>query len=669
MSDSSNVSDDQVSDGPALTTPDSTTTGAETGGTTDKPVILGEKAWLAEAMLGSSRVRLPPRMTSFLRTWYLPLWGGTMAALGISAVAGWAVLSVLFFVAATTVDVAGNRVQAKYEAVLARAGATAPLRGLARSLLAVVALAQYTADPGGDVLLAYVLVVVAVQVSWFGALIGARWLGPKQPMLLYRPGGPQPALSLRYAKSLARAQDMPIVPLAVEILAVIVLIWNLAVPSAAAASYVVVGLGVLGLLVLAVRRALELRRLARRAGRDQAATKAQLGRAAPTALLYMTGGVEQSKYILNQWMPAFAQVQQPTIVIVREASQLPGIVASEIPIVYAPSTRHVEDLVLPSVQVAFYPANAGKNVHLLREAGIKHVFLNHGDSDKSTSANPVARVYDEVWVAGRAALDRYAAAGVEVRGHGIVGRPQVESLAVGGLGHDRTTLLYAPTFEGYYEESNYSSLERMGPAMIAAVLEHHPDVRIWFKPHPASGVQRPGMKRAREEIVQLLRSAPTSHGHLCVDDRPTMTLLDCFAQADVLVSDISSVVTDFLYTERPLIVTNPRHLSVEEFKATFPTQQSSYVLEQDLTNFADVFADALGEDSMQQERREMKRYVLGDLPEGPMAAFTRNTARIIEQAKRDRALITNEFRVRSVQREDTGRDPGEENEGDAAVTE
>ena len=81
------------------------------------------------------------------------------------------------------------------------------------------------------------------------------------------------------------------------------------------------------------------------------------------------------------------------------------------PVVYAPKTRHVEELIRPTTMVAYYLANAGKNVHLLREASIRHVFLNHGDSDKSTSANPVSRVYDGVWVAGQAAIDRYKAAG------------------------------------------------------------------------------------------------------------------------------------------------------------------------------------------------------------------------------------------------------------------
>ena len=69
-----------------------------------------------------------------------------------------------------------------------------------------------------------------------------------------------------------------------------------------------------------------------------------------------------------------------------------------------------------SVRVELKPAKTSKNLHLLRDPGIKHVFIVHGDCDKVSSIYPFTRVYDEVWVAvraGREAADRHppAAAG------------------------------------------------------------------------------------------------------------------------------------------------------------------------------------------------------------------------------------------------------------------
>ena len=55
---------------------------------------------------------------------------------------------------------------------------------------------------------------------------------------------------------------------------------------------------------------------------------------------------------------------------------------------------------LPDVRVAMYTANVGKTIHMLREPGVQHVFIGHGDSDKTASFNPFSKVYSEIWVAG-----------------------------------------------------------------------------------------------------------------------------------------------------------------------------------------------------------------------------------------------------------------------------
>ena len=67
-----------------------------------------------------------------------------------------------------------------------------------------------------------------------------------------------------------------------------------------------------------------------------------------------------------------------------------------------------------AVRVAFFVANGQKNGDLWRNPHLRHVFLGHGDSDKATSATPIARLYDQVWVAGRAGIDRYRAAGIDI---------------------------------------------------------------------------------------------------------------------------------------------------------------------------------------------------------------------------------------------------------------
>jgi hypothetical protein len=383
-----------------------------------------------------------------------------------------------------------------------------------------------------------------------------------------------------------------------------------------------------------------------RVGRYERQLMAELTAYSPDVIVYMTAAAGQSAYILNQWLPALDRMDKRGIILVREANNITPIAETTLPIIYAPRTRDVERFVLPSVKLALYPANGGRNVHLAREAGIRHIFLNHGDSDKSTSANPVSRLYDEVWVAGQTAIDRYQAADIKIprENFAIVGRPQVDALRVGPRpDRDQPRVLYAPTFEGHYEEANYSSLEVMGPQMIRAILAERPDIGIIFKHHPSTGMERKSMLTAKAEVARLLVQAPNARQHIIAEQHPEMTLNDCFEMADVLISDISSVVTDFLHTERPVLVSNPMGLPPEEFRAVFPSQAASYIIDPDLTAFLATLDDALGPDSMHDERVAIKRYVLGDLPDGPLQAFCDEIDRAYTDAVAHQARVRNTF--------------------------
>ena len=185
----------------------------------------------------------------------------------------------------------------------------------------------------------------------------------------------------------------------------------------------------------------------------------------------------------------------------------------------------------------------------------------------------------------------------------------------------------------------------MGTQLIEQILTLYPQVRVIFKPHPASGVQRPGMTEARVAIIEMLAKHPGNH--LYVGPESELTLYECFDLADAMISDISSVVTDYLYTERPLVTSNPRRLPRDLFFHTFPTQRASYVLERSLENFTEVMDDALGPDTQREPRLAVKKWVLGDHPEGPTATFVAQSDRLTREASEHAAGIRNEFRVKS----------------------
>lgn len=566
---------------------------------------------------------------------------GAVLALVLSVIFGWVWVGLVAVVVACVIDVLAARGNSSDTIILHRLRVENSLRIFVYVVIFAAALAR--ADHG-----IAATAVLAAGVGSYGSQslyrLAARWLVRRQPALRYVPEGKQEQALVDFARAYMRGM-LQSVPLVVIELVVIVVATIVVVEGHAALGCWIVATGWVASLAAAYANFREIWRLGADETVEALAADVQrfLDELAPEYVTYLSAGAGQSAYILNQWIPVIEEVPAPGFVLVRESTNLAPIQKTTLPVIHAPQTRHVEELTAGRVNVAYYLANAGKNVHLLREAAVKHVFLNHGDSDKSTSANPVSRVYDEVWVAGQAAIDRYESAGIVIpaKNYKIVGRPQMAALIVGPRQDSRRTLLYAPTFEGYYEESNYSSQERMGPQMISHILRRHPDLRIIFKPHPNNGVQRPGMITARVEIAEML-----SHGdHLFVDPSSPVTLYDAFDQADLMISDISSVVTDFLYTERPVIVSNPTQMPHDLFVNTFPTQRYSYLLDGDLANLDEILDDTLGPDSMKADRISQKKHVLGDLPQGPMKAFVDESVRVNLESIAHTATIANRFRV------------------------
>ena len=94
---------------------------------------------------------------------------------------------------------------------------------------------------------------------------------------------------------------------------------------------------------------------------------------------------------------------------------------------------------------------------------------------------------------------------------------------------------------------------------------------------------------------------------------PLPTLYDCFNQADLLISDISSVVSDFIASGKPYVVTNPGGLDEDEFRQKFPTAAAAYLLDRDCAALSDILAQAAapGDDGLAEARRELRRYLLG----------------------------------------------------------
>ena len=568
--------------------------------------------WQELAWVAGSRSWLPSRVTRWLAdNLYLvalPYLGLVIALLAQQPV--WALALALL---AGVLEWAASRADSRLARILDTAGLIPPLRLAGRALLVAGTLYR----PG------YVAAMVVLLLAWLGLLGLLAGFSRNLPPLRYQPGAQaQPEPLAGYLRCFRRATGTPGWVVAAEAVALAGAAFagqsfGLPLPYLAGALAVVIA----GLTVRTFRGLLA------RAGADGQALLAELAAADPRYLVHVSMGAEHSRYIVNQWLPALDATPTNGLLAVREASQLLPLQPTRVPVVYVPSPRQLEQLTLPGVRVGFYLAFGEKNAHLLREPRLRHVMLLHGDSDKATSTNAQVRGFDQIWVAGQAGIDRYRAAGIDLPEDRfvIIGRPQVEpllnSLPTPG---EHPVLLYAPTFEGYYAETAHTSLDVMGPAMIRRLLAGFPQLRIWFKPHPSSGVVRPSMQAAIDEIDALLAGGD----HVLVDRNPGLTLTDCLAAADVLLSDISSVVSDYLATGRPVIVTNPDGLPPAEYAAAYPSQRGSYVVGPDLAGFEEAVAEALGPDPLRAEREELVGYLLGT--RHPQAAFDEALGRLAQ---------------------------------------
>ncbi|KES05661.1 membrane protein [Streptomyces toyocaensis] len=398
----------------------------------------------------------------------------------------------------------------------------------------------------------------------------------------------------------------------------------------------------------------------------------------PTVGLYFSGGVS-SAYQAGMWLEPLAGLDARPVIILRERFMVSKIAATDIPIVCLPRVPTLMRLEHSTLQVLLHPSNSGKTSQVLRIPTIKHAFVNHGESDKLSSCNPYAKAYDEVWVAGPAARERYALAEVGVEDKDVVeiGRPQLDAVRpyAGPPAGRRTTVLYAPTWEGWDGNPGNTSVIAAGENLVRALLAD-PGVRLLYKPHPLTGTVDPragavdrrirdlieaanrsrpapstelarltaqlnrltadGFRPAADQAERMLAhsapepgraeavarvtaaweeaywASPAEGEHRVVDDaRPS--LYSCFNVSDLLISDVSSVITDFLASGKPYAVTNTSGLTEEAFRAAFPTVAAATVLTPDATGVPALLESVRHpeKDQLADSRAALKLRLLG----------------------------------------------------------
>ncbi len=334
-----------------------------------------------------------------------------------------------------------------------------------------------------------------------------------------------------------------------------------------------------------------------------------------------------TEYHVEMWRPYLARIGLPWTIVTREEQAFVTLTAASagtgVPVVYCPLVSDLDTVVTPGVRCAFYVNNGMKNAHLVRIGHLTHIQLLHGDSDKASSFNPVTAMFDRIFVAGQAGIDRYATNGVIIppAKFDIVGRPQVESIAVRRSpirSVANPVVLYTTTWIGVYEDARYSSL-KIGETIIAKLIER--GATVILRPHPYTERDLDSIRHL-DRLVALLAAdrERTGRPHIFGAAATTgMTLFDCANRADALISDVSGVASDFLYSEKPFALTNMLAASADEFVEAFPLAKAAYVIDAGATNLDTVLEELLDTDPLDEIRRKVKSYYLGDFSEDSYA--------------------------------------------------
>ena len=361
--------------------------------------------------------------------------------------------------------------------------------------------------------------------------------------------------------------------------------------------------------VVAVKAAADLLRIRQR-HRDEFGIHGVLRALAPRFAVYWDGEPGMA-YQLSMWLPILDRLDRPYFVVVRDPDVLEDVATlTDRPVLARIRHNDLDTMIVPTLAAAFYVNNALSNVNFVRYPEIWHLQLNHGDSDKAPSYNPSMRMYDRDFVAGAAAVERFAAHDVATRSDffELVGRPQLAGVAaVPRLPNGSIErVLYAPTWAGFNADSAHSSLP-FGIEIVQELLSR--GLVVWFRPHPNTRLD-PHLARSASEIRRLLRTdrARSGRGHV-FDDPPQHDLVEMFNETDALVTDVSSVLSDYLASAKPYMVATMIE-PVDGFRRG-EAASAGYPFEPSPASLRSALDEMLAGDPRSPRRAELRTKVLG----------------------------------------------------------
>lgn len=281
---------------------------------------------------------------------------------------------------------------------------------------------------------------------------------------------------------------------------------------------------------------------------------------------------------LNMWLPLLISLRVPFLLIVRDQKLYAWVLKnySSVDVAFAKSAGDVGEVVAMTegVSLALYSSSTGNNIHLVRFEEIKHCFIGHGDSEKAASAHKALRMFDEIWVASQAHIDRFHNKAFNTQGLDFlkIGRPTL----IHALNQSSTPwnergeakILYLPTWEGSNYMNDYSSV-RMAKQILEIASKKE---TVHAKLHPLTGARDKSISNAQDLINSSFRE------NIDVSVIPfNISLLDIYDKYNIFICDISSVVTECLALNAPIFLYYPKNVEIEMAASNMIFEDYCYV--------------------------------------------------------------------------------------------
>jgi CDP-Glycerol:Poly(glycerophosphate) glycerophosphotransferase len=332
----------------------------------------------------------------------------------------------------------------------------------------------------------------------------------------------------------------------------------------------------------------------------------ELAEFAPRWAIFWAGSVVPSQFAI--WRPYLARSRYRWLVIGRSGPPRADVLAAiaampnvRLAIVDDASIRAFKQL--PSFTgfcyVLGFKTATFANINTFRNHA--HVWVSHGESDKLAAAPRSASIYDSIFIARYRGLSRFPRAirPWVSRNACAIGAPMVEGLEPDPWTKPRPirTILYAPTWEGYSDSTNYSSLDEAGRQLAASLPElTKRGIKLIIRPHPKFGAGRIVDRSGVERIVAA--------GAILGQDK-----LADFRAADLMISDISGVTAEWLLTEKPSIIPTSDRLtgigrSPSRIEREYPWMYQWDSAREDLSTLLDRIQT---EDPLRSARRSASR--------------------------------------------------------------